>query len=522
LRAGDKARQEYALDESVEHYRALLPLLEDRGRTQEAALVLFKLALALHTSLRFEQANDAYQRAFDLWTPPEPHANPTAHLRIATSFLPNDADPKSAIAWPNIQLCMQLFDRLVEAWPERTIVPSLAERWEIAPDGLRYVFHLREGVRWSDGEPLTAHDVEYGIKRVLDPASPGSSVAIYFALENGEDYYLGVERDASKIGVRAVDDHTVEFRLTAPAPYFMSVMNRPDAGPQPRHLIEKHGERWTEPELQAVSGPFRQVERSEDAVRLVRRGDAAPPKSGNVAAIDFVRLPVTESMPRFVRGELDIVTVRYTPLLADVVSSDVGDAKLGPAIDREALSRVAAGNMVVASGGLVPPALQGHTPDIAPRFEPDRAREHLARSGVTGTTIKLAAQEDHAGLVSELTRAWHDVLGLDVEAASWSWRSPGSPDRFGHAPIVIAGWLPGYQDPEYYLRLLLQSTSRTNEGGFADPAFDLLIERARQERSDRERLALFHEADRYAVSDRVALIPLVYGRSMAFVKPHVH
>ena len=119
-----------------------------------------------------------------------------AALRVATSFLPNDPDPRSAIAWPNIQLCMQLFDRLVEAWPERTIVPSLAERWEIADDGLRYVFHLREGLRWSDGEPLTAHDVEFGIKRVLNPDAPGSSVAIYFVLENGQDYYLRRNDDA--------------------------------------------------------------------------------------------------------------------------------------------------------------------------------------------------------------------------------------------------------------------------------------------------------------------------------------
>ena len=125
----------------------------------------------------------------------------TATLRMASSFVPNDPDPRSAIAWPNIQLCMQLFDRLVEAWPERTIVPSLAERWEIADDGLRYVFQLREGLRWSDGTPLTAHDVEFGIKRVLDPQRPGSSAAIYFVLENGQDYCLGrnerrVERSA--------------------------------------------------------------------------------------------------------------------------------------------------------------------------------------------------------------------------------------------------------------------------------------------------------------------------------------
>src|SRR5205823_327203 len=203
-RAGDKARQEYALDEAIEHYRSLLPLLERRGERQEIALVLFKLALALHTSMRFAEANEAYQRAFGFWTPPS-SGQATEPLRIASSFLPNDPDPKTAIAWPNIQLCMQLFDRLVEAWPERTIVPSLAERWEIAEDGLRYVFHLREGLRWSDGEPLTAGDVEFGIKRVLDPASPGSSVAIYFVLEHAQGYYLGEHADASRIGVRALD-----------------------------------------------------------------------------------------------------------------------------------------------------------------------------------------------------------------------------------------------------------------------------------------------------------------------------
>src|SRR2546427_4289785 len=147
---------------------------------------------------------------------------------------------------------MQLFDRLVEAWPERTLVPSLAERWEISDDGLRYVFHLREGLVWSDGTPLTAADVEFGIKRVLDPASPGSSVAIYFALENGQDYYLERNRDADRIGVRALDDRTLEFRLVAPAPYFMSVMNRPDSAPLPRHQGERDGEARHEPTRHVV------------------------------------------------------------------------------------------------------------------------------------------------------------------------------------------------------------------------------------------------------------------------------
>ena len=94
--------------------------------------------------------------------------------------------------------------------------------------------------------------------------------------------------------------------------------------------------------------------------------------------------------------------------------------------------------------------------------------------------------------------------------------------RLDAASIRVTGWLPGYADPEYFLRLLFQSDSRTNEGGFSFAPFDDLIDRARRERSDRSRLELFHEADRMAVADRVAAIPLVYGRNVAYVKSHVH
>jgi ABC-type oligopeptide transport system substrate-binding subunit/class 3 adenylate cyclase len=538
-RAGDRARQEYALDEAIERYRALLPLLERRGERQAIALVLFKLALALHTSLRFAEANETYRRAFEHWTPPEP-AVATERLRVATSFLPNDNDPSSAIAWPNIQLCMQLFDRLVEAWPERTIVPSLAERWEISDDGLRYVFHLREGLTWSDGEPLTAHDVEFGIKRVLDPESPGSSVAIYFVLENGQDYYLGRNADADRIGVRALDDRTVEFRLVAPAPYFLSVMNRPDGGPQPRHAIERDGRSWTDVG-QVVSGAFAVAERTDARLALRRRAGYSGARVGNVAEVELERAA----------ADADLTLVRYTPRLADLVPHALDEeTMLGPAawsaylrfdhthpatanadlrralahaIDREALAAVVPANLVVATGGIVPPALQGHTPDIALRFDPQLAREHLARSGFAGE-LELAAMPDWDPVLEVLARTWESVFEGNVSVRAWSWSGEeaiaGSP-RIDDAYLRITGWLPGYGDPEYYLRLLFQSASRTNEGGFSSAEFDELIERARRERDSRARLELFHEADRLAVAGEVAAIPLVYGRSTAFVKPRV-
>ncbi|MGZ8694564.1 MAG: peptide ABC transporter substrate-binding protein, partial [Gaiellaceae bacterium] len=551
-RAADRARQEWALDEAIEHYRALLPLLEARGEKQAMALALFKLALALHNALRFGEANETYGRAFALWTPPAAAAAaPAATLRVGTSFLPNDPDPKSAIAWPNIQLCMQLFDRLVEAWPERTIVPALAERWEISDDGLRYVFHLREGLAWSDGVPLTAHDVEFGIKRVLDPASPGSSVAIYFVLENGQDYYLGHSSDADAIGVRALDDRTVEFRLVAPAPYFMSVMNRPDGGPQPRHAIEAHGADWAAPDRQVVSGPFATVERTDELLVLERREGEPLGRPGNVRRLEFFRTAIADALPDYGRGEADMIMVRYTPRLADLMPGAVHpDASLGPAawsaylrfdhghpamsnlhlrralahaIDRDALAAAAPANLVVATGGVVPPALQGHTPEIALRYDPDLAREQLAQSGFDGE-LELAGMMVWEDILGTIARSWEEVFGARVRVRDWSWQAEEAMEvggRADNAYLRVTGWFPGYADPEYFLRLLFHSDSRTNEGGFSDAAFDDLIERARRERDGRARLELFHEADRVAVVERVACIPLVYGRNVAYVKPWV-
>src|SRR5262249_14689444 len=144
--------------------------------------------------------------------------------------------------------------------------------------------------------PLTAHDVEFGIKRVLNPDAPGSSVAIYFVLESGEDYYLRNHDDPDRIGVRALDDRTVEFRLAAPAPYFMSVMNRPDGGPQPRHAIEENGADWADPSKQVVSGPFQIASRADDALTLERRPTYSGIRQGNVARVEYTYCGIADAM----------------------------------------------------------------------------------------------------------------------------------------------------------------------------------------------------------------------------------
>jgi oligopeptide transport system substrate-binding protein len=459
---------------------------------------------------------------------------------------PNDADPYRTHRITNIQLYMALFDRLVEAWPDRTIVPSLAEAWDIAADGLRYVFRLREGLHWSDGRPLTAHDVEFGIKRVLDRERPGASAAIYYVIEGARDYLFGLHDDLSQVGVNALDDRTVEFRLTGPAPYFMYVLNRPDGAPHPAHAIRAAGDTWTRAGAQVVSGAFERTEHDSGRLLLERRLSGPMPRIGNVRRVEIAAGTLDEAIAAFERDEVDVVNTQfeYDAALARVAPDEitldppayveylvlrhehpalaVRDFRraLAHAIDREALAAAAPPNAIVATGGMVPPPLQGHTPDIALPFDPDLARDALRRSGVDAGIEVLTAERSFAPAIAQVAAGWSEVLGLPFPL-----REVGL-DEFVEdsdaAAIFDMGWFPGYPDPEYFLRLLLHSDARDNHGGYASAHFDALIEQARAERDGRLRLELFHQADRFAVAEDIAAIPLLYVRNMLVVKPWVH
>jgi len=265
--------------------------------------------------------------------------------------------------------------------------------------------------------------------------------------------------------------------------------------------------------------------------------------------VTYLRSRIADALEPYEHGDLDMIAARYTPRQADLVARDLPDAVVGQAgwsgylafdhaspigadldlrralahaIDRDALGGAMPANMAVATGGIVPPSLQGHTPDISLRFDPDEARASFARSSHDGPIV-VAFLDDDLPILDPVVASWREVLGVQVDTRIWRLDDIATmPAPRQQAPIYFTGWLPGYADPEYFLRLLFHSQSRTNEGGFVHPPFDELIERARQERSDRGRLALFHEADRMAVADRVAVIPLVYGRSLAVLKPSVH
>jgi ABC-type transport system substrate-binding protein len=192
---------------------------------------------------------------------------------------------------------------------------------------------------------------------------------------------------------------------------------------------------------------------------------------------------------------------------------------LAHATDRAGLQAVLLPNQAVATGGLVPPGLPGHTPDIARPFDPDQARRLLAQSSQRSPFRLFVATEQRGIHLETLVGGWQDVLRMEVEIIE---RPIRENMRFSDiADAILWNWIAGWPDPEYYLTVLLHSRSSSNIFRWRHQPFDDLVERASAERNGAARLALFHRADRMVVEELSQVIPVVYGRGVALLQPWV-
>jgi ABC-type oligopeptide transport system substrate-binding subunit len=349
-----------------------------------------------------------------------------------------------------------------------------------------------------------------------------------------------------EVGVRVVDDHTLEVTLERPAAYFLHLLAFTVARPIPAHLAEVDSN-WAEPERIVTCGPFR-LSRWESGERLTLR--RAPQYSGrsrgNVEQIELMlsRHPDTVA-GEYAAERLDVVWLRshdqaqrvrarrrhgvdYVSIPA-LITQFVGfNATRAPfsdrrvrqalamSVDKEYLAEIAmGGDAVPAAGGLLPHAMPGHSPGIGQVHDVARARTLLAEAGYPGGSGFPALDAVRLGpatIVADfLTEQWQ-TLGITV-----TWQPAAfTDDLIGRRDVVVAVWAADYPDPDSFLRLYL---SRYIENK-PDHPFRLLIEAARTETETRRRLAMYQEADRLLVEEAYCL-PLVYDRLQFLIRPWV-
>jgi ABC-type oligopeptide transport system substrate-binding subunit len=557
LQAGDQARALYAHREAIDHYQRALALLKEQGEHGQAARTLMKLGLTYHTAFDFRRARQAYEEGRVLWQraasmelaippPPAPHALRT-HWEDPTTL-----DPGLAETLVSVDLIRQLFSGLVDLTAEMDVVPDIAQTWEVQDGGRRYLFHLRDDVRWSDGAPVTAHDFEYAWKRALEPAT-GSLVAdLLYDVKGAKAFHHGEVSDPDRVGVQALDRSTLAVELEGPTGYFLYLLANCITWPVPRHAVEMLGEAWTEVGNIVTNGPFRlEAWHPGEFMVLSRYPGYHRRFRGNVQRVELTLLPVREmpaALEMYEADELDILDLtRLPPTEMDPARQGhpgeyirvprlstcyVGfDMRRPPfddvrvrrafvqAIDRETLADVVLrGYELPTTGGFVPPGMPGYSPGIGLPYDPDQARQLLAKAGFPGgrgfPIVEAIASHAHLAHIGYLRARWGENLGVEI---SWELVDLVFDKLLSEPPHMFAfWWLADYPDPDNFLRV----STIPYCIGWGNEACERLVEKARRVTDQRERMKLYGQAERILLEE-ARIMPLTHEPSHWLLKPWV-
>jgi ABC-type oligopeptide transport system substrate-binding subunit/class 3 adenylate cyclase len=557
LRAGDRARLDYAHQEAIDSYQRALLFQKAENEHAYAARTLMKIGLTYHTAFDYQRSRQAYEEGFALWRESErtgdfaPTQSAPHSLRISRK-LPLSLDLTMTDHTDASALIIQLFSGLVEGSVTTDVMPDLAQSWEISEGGSKYIFHLREDVQWSDGVLLTAKDFEYTWKRTLDPATGSPNAGLLYDIKGARAFHQGEISSPGSVGVRAVDAHTLVVELEAPTGYFLSLLAHCSTFPIPRHAVEAQGEAWAVASNLVSNGAFVLESWNAGKGMVLRQNPTYHGRSrGNLQQVEISYSGEKSGvLQRYESGELDVLGLVDFPTSEwdrarrqhaaeyfsapesathyvgfDVSRPPFNDPRVrrafAMAVDKTKLATVVYGGYwFPATGGFVPPGVPGHSASIGLHHDPEGARQLLAEAGYPGgkgfPLVEACARERIRPKAKFLQKQWGEILEVDIPWEILPWEHYIA--RLDRAPanIVQFGWEADYPDPDSFLRTgnVQQRTL------WRDKTYDELVEMARRTPDQGERLALYARADKILI-ESAAIIPLTYSWSHVLVKPWV-
>jgi oligopeptide transport system substrate-binding protein len=485
-------------------------------------------------------------------------SGPAGVLRRSTANEPQSLDPHYVPGNAGAALMYDMFAGLMSYDAGGALTNGLAESFDISPDGLRYTFHLRDNLKWSDGRALTSEDFVYSFRRSADPDAATRSGRVLGAVRNFRQI-LRRQAPVESLGIGAPDPQTVTVELEYPASYLPDVLGSFSSAAVPRHAIEAHAERWTRPENIVVSGAFTLAEWVPNTLIRLR-------KNPNFYAADQVRIeevifypverPAT-AVTRFRAGELDVAfnippdqlellrnagfedAIRSSPTIG--VYYALLNNREGPTADvrvREALSlsvdRDLICNSLMRGEGepaysIVPSAMpnyQGAQIAMSSQTMDERrarARDLLAQAGYSASnplnlTYKFGGQESNRRVAVALQSMWREI-GVDAVLENVGGNSIVADARNGAYQAMRYQYYAPYQDPVAFL-LLMQSEANTNFSFFSDQAYDRTLDAADRTVDPELRKQRLREAEEM-VMRQFPVIPIYFNRRNYLVSSRV-
>jgi ABC-type oligopeptide transport system substrate-binding subunit len=476
-------------------------------------------------------------------------------LRFNLGTEPEMRDPGVMSGQPDGRFARLVFEGLVTNDPQTLEPrPGQAYRWEESADGLTLTFHLRPGLQWSDGTPLTARDFVWSWRRVLSPRTASRNAALLYPLRNGERFHRGELEDSTQVGVAAPDDSTLVVTLESPTAYFTYLAAFYTLVPVPRHVVERHGVRWTRREHMVGNGPFlwtywRQNERYEfqrnprfwnaQAVRLEKvvaytvddlNTSTNLYKSGVLdwnpsGYIPSPYLPHMTHYADFRRGRYQGTYFYSVNCTREPFDDPWVRRALNLAIDRQAIARDLLKNSRDPWGRITPTGYPGYAGPEPVTYQPEKARECLAKAGFPGGrgfpkfSILFNTSEDHKRIAEAIQAMWKRTLGVDVELQSMEWGSYLQATTALEYDVARRSWIGDYLDPNTFLATLATGDGN-NRTGWSSARYDDLLRRASRELDPARRFALLEQAEALAL-DEAPFLPIYHYSTNELVKPWV-
>jgi ABC-type oligopeptide transport system substrate-binding subunit/DNA-binding SARP family transcriptional activator len=569
-KAGDQARARYALDDAEIYYSKAIAIRQAVGLDSLAAKTYLKLGLAKLADYQWELAYQAYEKAFALFDQAADFEHPSTSLstrefRLALAE-PISLDPALMGSEISTYYGTQLFEGLITIDAEKNALPGAASHWEISDDGRRYIFYLREDLRWSDGSSLRAKDFEFALRRNLDPewgcndASPVPDADLLYPIKNAAAYCRG-EVSVNQLGVRALDETTLQIDLERPTAYFLLLMTLSLAYPQPKELIEKFGEAWTQAGRLISNGPFELLSWEKgDGIQLGKNSHYRGNFPGNIDQIECRFYPDEEvAIREFQTGDIDALSLINASLklrrfanihpegLYRVPDSNLWYALLRTdlqplndvnirqalrlAIDRKQLVEVGfRDGRSPAYGGFIPPNVPGHAPALTPRDIDDaqnQARDRMEKAGYPCGSrfpeVTCVYPPGGQRVVDLLLTMWERCLGIQIKRRELPYQQLIEQVDNDPAAITLLGWSEHYPDPHCFLTQFCHGgdPQQPNRPRWHDPEFDELIRKAEKARYQGQRLELYRQADSILVAEQAVVIPISYGATGMMIASRV-
>lgn len=479
-------------------------------------------------------------------------------LHLGNGAEPKDLDPNTYQSAIEYTVLSALFEGLVNiANDGETILPGVAERWEVSPDALVYTFHLRRDARWSDGTAVTADDFLYSFRRLFTPSVAAATADMGYAIANSREMVTGKISDPEQLGVRAVNAHLLEVRLEHPAPYILFVLGGAPFHPLPRAVVDRHGgasrpgTAWTRPENIVGNGPFVVKTWRSNSFLSVRKNphywDASRVRLSEVRfypiedasieerAFRAGELHVTFALPvsklsAYAQGEPTMF--RVTPLLSssyltfNTQRRPFDDARVrrafSLAIDRERVVPAVLMQSATPGYSITRPNTGGYTPPRLTGCDPDLARRLLVEAGYAGG-VGLPQVEFLMGtdtkLGEALQRAWQKELGVTVQLAAQDGKTAIGNRNSGNFQVALGGYFYGMQSPAFILNIA-RGDSAPNTARWTNAEFDRAMAAANHSRHEAERHAAFDTME-HLINEEAPFAPLYHENKCSLVSANV-